>query len=182
MCNLPTEKNIYLFFFHNPSNKKNIYIFFFYNPPEKKNMYIFISYNLPWKKNIYLFFSYNPLGDMNTYLFSLFFTQRLQTDAHGIPVRIQVFVGSHRADRIPQMGDSIGRNLLEGHLFDEAIQVHATIGMGVSVGRERMVRPRGIIARALRRIRAHEYAPGVLHLFGKRLVIIGLDNQMFRRV
>ena len=88
----------------------------------------------------------------------------------------------HCPDRPAQQPDAVGRDLLERDLLDEAVQVHATVGFCISVGRQRMVRTGSVVASAFRRIGAHEDTTCIFDLPGNICIIGRLDNQMLRSV
>ena len=66
--------------------------------------------------------------------------------------------------------------------FDETIQVHAAICLGIAVGRQGMIRAGSIIACAFRSIWTHKDTAGVLDSLRDSGVIRRLDNQVFGSV
>ena len=73
---------------------------------------------------------------------------RVQSNCYCVAVSIQMLVGRHGLDRATQGTDTIGRDLLESDLLDETIQVYAAICLGITVGRQGMIRAGSIITSA----------------------------------
>ena len=92
-----------------------------------------------------------------------------------------MLVGRHGLDRASQGTDTIGRDLLESDLLDEAIQVYAAICLGITVGRQGMIRAGSIIACAFRSIWTHKDTASV-RFAPDSGVIRCLDNQVLGSV
>ena len=93
-----------------------------------------------------------------------------------------MLVGRHGLDRATQGTDTIGRDLLESDLLDETIQVYAAICLGITVGRQGMIRAGSIITSAFRSIWTHKDTAGVLDSLCDSGVIRCLDNQVLGSV
>ena len=91
---------------------------------------------------------------------------------------VQLLVLSHHLNDGAQRAETIGREFLESDFAHIAVEVDAVVSLGVTVGRERVVRARSIVAGTLRTIRAEEDRTGITHLVGQLHIIIGVQDKV----
>ena len=94
-------------------------------------------------------------------------------------MRHEFLVLGHYLYSMSYAADTFLCEMLEGNLAVVAIEVHATIGGGISMGGQGMVCTAGIVASTLTSIQSEEYATCIHHFLSQLLIVGSGNNQVF---
>ena len=105
-----------------------------------------------------------------------------EAPADALGVGLQPFGLRERDDGLREVVEGVAVEALDGRRAQEVLDREAALASRAAVGREDVVRPRGVVAGGDGRERPEEDAPGGVDPVEQRLVVRGLDREVLGRV